>query len=229
MPLARPCHVFLHLALAVVFAAPTTGLTRGDPAALCHDAAARAAADTGVPLDVLLAIATVETGRNDRPWPWTVNFGGEGRWFDSAAEAAASVDEAVQQGATNIDLGCFQLNYRWHAEAFGSIDDMLDPARNAVYAAEYLSKHYAETGDWALAAAAYHSGTPEYARIYQDKFETTYARLSSEPLSDAPVADDILADAPRHNSFPLLVAGSQGQNGSLFSAASGGRPLIGAP
>jgi Transglycosylase SLT domain len=229
MPLARLRHVILALALAVAFAAPNPGLTRGDPAALCQDAAARAAADTGVPLDVLLTIATVETGRNDRPWPWTVNFGGEGRWFDSAAEAAASVDEALRTGATNIDLGCFQLNYRWHAEAFGSIDDMLDPARNAVYAAEYLSKHYAETGDWALAAAAYHSSSPENARIYQDKFETTYARLSSEPLSEAPVADYIPADAPRHNSFPLLVAGSQGLNGSLFSASSGGRPLIGAP
>ncbi len=50
-----------------------------------------AAEETGVPYDVLLAISKVETARDNRPWPWTVNFGGDGKWFDSAAEAEASV------------------------------------------------------------------------------------------------------------------------------------------
>jgi hypothetical protein len=190
---------------------------------LCRDAAAKAATETGVPYEVLIAIATVETGRDDQPWPWTVNFGGEGHWYDSAADAARSVDQALRDGATNIDLGCFQLNYRWHASAFSSVDDMLDPARNATYAAEYLSQHYANTGDWALAAAAYHSGTPEYARAYQTKFEATYDRLSTAPNPVAEVAYE------RRNGFPLLVAGTAGLNGSLFSSASGGRPLIGGP
>jgi Transglycosylase SLT domain len=227
MPFAQLRQLLIGLALAGSSLSPAPGLSRGDPAAFCRDAAVEASAATGVPLDVLLAVATVETGRNDQPWPWTVNFGGEGQWFDSASEAAASVDKALRDGATNIDLGCFQLNYRWHAEAFGSIDDMLDPERNATYAAEYLSQHYAKTGDWALAAAAYHSATPEYARIYQGKFEATYARLASGDLSDAP------RDAPtataRSNGFPLLVAGTGGLRGSLFSSVSGGRPLIGGP
>ena len=128
------------------------GYSLGDPAALCREAAAHAAAKTGVPYDVLIAIATVETGRNNQPWPWTVNFAGEGHWYDSATDAALSVQQALSTGATNIDIGCFQLNYRWHAKAFTSVEDMLDPARNAIYAAEFLSRHYASTGDWALAA-----------------------------------------------------------------------------
>ena len=152
-----------------------------DPAALCRGAAATAASETGVPYDVLIAIATVETGRNDQPWPWTVNFGGEGHWYETAADAAGAVDQAVREGATNVDLGCFQLNYRWHGSAFASIEDMLDPAQNATYAADFLSQHYAQTGDWALAAAAYHSGTPEYANAYRAKFEATYDRLASAP------------------------------------------------
>lgn len=203
--------------------APVPGHSLADPPALCRDAAAKAATETGVPYEVLIAIATVETGRDDQPWPWTVNFGGEGHWYDSAADAARSVDQALRDGATNIDLGCFQLNYRWHASAFSSVDDMLDPARNATYAAEYLSQHYANTGDWALAAAAYHSGTPEYARAYQTKFEATYDRLATAPNPVAEVAYE------RRNGFPLLVAGTAGLNGSLFSSASGGRPLIGGP
>lgn len=202
---------------------PMPGFSRGDPPALCLDAAAKAAADTGVPYDVLVAIATVETGRNDQPWPWTVNFGGEGRWYDTAADAADGVEQALGDGATNIDLGCFQLNYRWHASGFGSVEDMLDPARNANYAAEFLSQQYAKTGDWALAAAAYHSATPEYALAYQGKFEAAYQRLATDTRPVEARAEE------RQNGFPLLVAGATGLNGSLFASPSGRRPLIGGP
>lgn len=203
-----------------------TGLpAREDPSGLCLDAAAKAAARTGVPYDVLLAITTVETGRNNRPWPWTVNFGGEGKWFDTAAEAEASAVDAVGQGATNLDLGCFQLNYRWHGEAFASITDMLDPEENATYAAEFLARHFAQTGDWALAAASYHSATPEYAESYKAKFEAAFAGDTggSADLSVEPVA------SLRENRFPLLVAGTSGSRGSLVPVGSGRRPLIGAP
>ncbi|MDK2773614.1 transglycosylase SLT domain-containing protein [Tabrizicola sp.] len=215
------------LALAGALLTPMPALSRGDPPSLCRDAAADASAGTGVPFDVLLSVATVETGRNGQPWPWTVNFGGEGKWFGSAAEAAASVDKALNGGATNIDLGCFQLNYRWHGAAFGSVDDMLDPKQNAAYAAEFLAQQYAKTGDWALAAAAYHSATPEYARAYQAKFEATYARLASGDMPDARLGTP--TPAARSNGFPLLVAGAGGLKGSLFPSVAGGRPLIGVP
>jgi hypothetical protein len=198
---------------------PAALSAREDPAGLCLAAAARAADQTGVPYDVLLAISTVETGRNNRPWPWTVNFGGDGHWFDTAAEAEASVADAVNRGVTNVDLGCFQLNYRWHAEGFGSISDMLDPDRNALYAAEFLADHFAETGDWALAAAAYHSATPEHAETYQAKFEAVYASLSGAEVPS--VAE------PRVNRFPLLLGGNTGTGGSLVPQGPGGLRLIG--
>jgi len=200
-------------------------LAREDPAGLCLAAAADAAVRTGVPYDVLLAITRVETGRNNRPWPWTVNFGGEGKWFDTAAEAEASVAEAVEQGATNLDLGCFQLNYRWHSDKFDSIAAMLDPEENAIYAAQFLAGHFARTGDWALAAAAYHSVTPEHAERYKASFEAAYAgEIGSGPDAPAePVA------TPRTNRFPLLLAGVTGARGSLVPTGTGGSPLIGAP
>jgi hypothetical protein len=177
-----------------------------------------------VPYDVLLAITKVETGRDNRPWPWTVNFGGDGRWFDTAAEAEASAAEAVEQGATNLDLGCFQLNYRWHSEGFASIAAMLDPEENAIYAARFLAQHFARTGDWALAAAAYHSATPEYAERYKANFEAAYTGEAG--ATDAPGEP---AATPRSNRFPLLVAGATGSRGSLVPVGSGGSPLIGAP
>ncbi len=225
MPRGRTCPRLTPAAPLCLLLLTGAAPARENPAALCANAAAEAAAQTGVPYDVLLAIATVETGRNNEPWPWTVNFGGEGRWFDTAAEAEASVAEAIDQGATNLDLGCFQLNYHWHAKGFASLADMLDPRKNATYAAEFLAGHFAQTGDWALAAAAYHSATPEYAAAYQAKFEAVYAGAAE----DAGPAPRDPANAGRRNSFPLLVAGATGARGSLVPTGSGGIRLIGAP
>jgi len=225
MPRRRILMTPLTAALALLLTA-VLAQGRGDPSDLCLQAASDAAERTGVPFSVLHAVSMVETGRGGRPWPWTVNFGGDGRWFDSAGEAEAEAAAALRQGATNVDLGCFQLNYRWHAEGFASVSDMLDPAQNALYAAEYLSDHFAQTGDWALAAAAYHSATPEFATAYQARFEAAYAQLEA----GVPQADDSgPGPSERANRFPLLVAGSTGSGGSLVPASPGGVRLIGAP
>ncbi|MCX7286966.1 MAG: transglycosylase SLT domain-containing protein [Rhodobacterales bacterium] len=225
-PSVHPCAVLQKLIRgALALAAATTLAHSGDdPSALCLQAARAAADRTGVPYEVLLAVSLVETGRDRRPWPWTVNLGGEGHWLDSAPEAEALVAAALDQGATNIDIGCFQLNYRWHAEAFSSVADMLDPGQNASYAAEYLASHFATTGDWALAAAAYHSATPEHADRYRTQFETTFAGLTDGEL---PPGSEIAET--RVNTFPLLVVGAAGTRGSLVPATSGGRRLIGGP
>lgn len=193
---------------------------RGDPSALCIDAARTAARETGVPERVLLAVTLVETGRDARPWPWTVNVGGEGRWFDTASEAEAHARSMLDQGLTNVDLGCFQLNLRWHSKGFASLADMLDPATNATYAAGFLAENFARTGDWSAAAAAYHSQTPEHAERYRAKFETAYAALDSGDI--APEDPE-----PRENRFPLLLAGARGTNGSLVPATGAGLRLIG--
>ncbi len=221
MSLAPALRLLMLLTLLVV-GSPLAADT--DPSVLCAQAAKAASDRSGVPYEVLLVISVVETGRNQRPWPWTVNLGGDGHWLDSAAEAEALVSEALDRGLTNIDLGCFQLNYRWHASAFSSIADMLDPERNAQYAAEYIGQHYSRTGDWALAAAAYHSATPEYADRYRARYEATLAELgNSDPPEGPPNMED------RVNGFPLLLAGSRGRNGSLVPATPGGIRLIGGP
>lgn len=216
---------FTCLLAAAVAIIPASAVARDDQSDLCLQAASDASRRTGVPYEVLLAISIVETGRNGRPWPWTVNFGGDGKWFDSAAEAEGSVAEALGAGATNVDLGCFQLNYRWHGDGFASIGDMLDPALNSTYAAQYLAEHFAQTGDWALAAAAYHSATPEYSRAYRAKFEAVYAALAGQELAPSEPLDG----PERENRFPLLMAGAAGGRGSLVPANAGGIPLIGTP
>jgi len=195
------------------------------PAQLCRDAAARAAEVTGVPEQVLLAIALVETGRDDQPWPWTVSVAGTGYWLDSASAAATLVESALAQGITNIDIGCFQLNLRWHAGAFTSADDMIDPYRNAVYAATFLSDHHDRTGDWSSAAGAYHSATPDLADAYSARFDARLARLGTTPGDAAGSHPDRTPDQQNH--FPLLIAGTKGAGGSLVPTDRGGQRLIG--
>ncbi len=124
----------LALALALM---PLRGLAL-PPADACEWAAQQAAAEIGVPADILGALALTETGRRldgiVRPWAWSANAEGEGAWFDDPASAVAFAEDRVTRGRTNIDIGCFQLNYRWHGAHFPSVARMFDPLENARYA-----------------------------------------------------------------------------------------------
>ena len=195
-----------------------------DPAALCEAATRNAAEQTGVPVSVLQAIALAESAKPSdgaqRPWPWTVNFAGQGYWYASTDEAQLAVEERQSLGATNFDIGCFQLNHRWHGQAFPTIAAMFDPDRNALYAAQFLQQLHTETGSWPDAAAAYHSRTPEYAEPYRARFETLYDGIAQG--GPAPRTDPL-----RENRFPLLRAGAVGALGSLVPQQSGGISLIG--
>lgn len=153
---------------------------------VCDAAAHRAAQETGVPAEVLLTITRLETGRsqkNGAPWPWTVNHAGDGTWFPSEDDARSYVFSKVKRGVSNIDIGCFQINYRWHADGFRSLDDMFNPDLNALYAANFLDRLHREFGNWIEAAGAYHSRTPEFASKYKAKFREFKSRVDQlEPM-----------------------------------------------
>lgn len=211
---------------------------------ICDVVARQASSRTGVPLSVLMAIALTETGRKSggamRPWPWTVNMEGKGVWFDSAQEARDYAVRNFQRGARSFDVGCFQLNYKWHGKAFRSIEEMFDPSINASYAAKFLLDLFRETGSWEEAAGAYHSRTPEYANRYKKRFRAFRAKLEGrkDDRATSPMklpGDDLVDDvarqpADRVNRFPLLLlaADQAPRLGSLvpLSAGTGGSRLI---
>lgn len=180
--------IALILYLVIVAAADAIPASAG----VCDHAAKRAARTEGVPLDVLRAITRVETGRSRdgrlQPWPWAINVEGQGYWFASEVEAKAYVFDIFKAGRRSFDIGCFQINYRWHGKAFRSIDAMFDPHENARYAARFLKDLHAELGSWPAAAGAYHSRTPELAQAYRGRFQTVLAALdgSHYPQSTDP-------------------------------------------
>jgi hypothetical protein len=196
------------------------------------DAARQAARETGVPLRLLLALTLTETGRKGPegqlvPWPWALNKGGESLWLDSREQAQGRLEDELAQGTTNIDVGCFQLNHRWHGAAFESLDTMLDPATNALYAANLMLRLYQDSGDWSDAVAAYHSATPEYAERYLSRFRPIYAALNDVPDMPEPEATPGRPRGP--NRFPLLLAGQPRGAGSLVPLGQSAIPLIGGP
>lgn len=215
---------------------------------VCEQVTQVASQQSGVPIDVMRAISLTETGRTIagafRAWPWAVNMEGDDAWFNTRDEATAFALAAYDRGARSFDVGCFQINYKWHGAHFSSIEEMFDPLVNAHYAARLLADLYAETGDWSRAAGAYHSRTPEYATRYTERFERIYAGLTGtapppqQTPSDIPEIPDIVLAAygpavplavERVNRFPLLQPGGAGGLGSLVPIRnSGGTGLLAA-
>ncbi|MDT0681680.1 transglycosylase SLT domain-containing protein [Roseicyclus sp. F158] len=216
----------LFIALLIVVATSTFAVASHDP---CRQAARDAADRTGVPFDILLAVATVESGRtaNGRssPWPWTLNIEGTGHYLPSRAAAEAAFATALASGRTSTDAGCFQVNYRWHGSAFDRPADMLDPQANALYAARFLEDLHGEFGDWEAAIGAYHSRDPVRSTRYLAKIRDARSRATpGDPPAPAPARQ-----IARASSYPLLVAdGGKRSAGSLFSTAGRARPLFGA-
>lgn len=214
---------------------PASG--NADMSQICDRAAAQAAAATGVPISVLKAISLTETGRDRggtaRPWPWTVNMEGKGLWFDSREAALGYAYEHYKRGARSFDVGCFQINYKWHHEHFASIEEMFDPSANALYAANFLMSLFEASGDWETAAGAYHSRTPEHAERYKARFAAYRAGFIREDGLPLRIAAPIVpaADPPgpggagparlRVNSYPLLQAGGTTALGSLVPLGNG--------
>ncbi|WP_259805880.1 lytic transglycosylase domain-containing protein [Aliiroseovarius crassostreae] len=213
----------------------------GDDSYICDQIAAAASAQTGVPISVLKAISLTETGRKRgggmRPWPWTVNMEGKGVWFDTEDEAKSYVFKHFKRGARSFDVGCFQINYKWHHQNFSSLEEMFDPLANGLYAAKFLNDLFVEKGNWRDAAGAYHSRTPKYADKYKarfSKFRSRFAEQDKNPpvlaLADAgdPTVENTpipeLSLAPRVNNFPLLQTGTGTK--SLGSLVPAGRGMI---
>ncbi|MGY6410608.1 MAG: lytic transglycosylase domain-containing protein [Alkalilacustris sp.] len=225
----------MRLALIIWLALLPGERALADPSAICDRAAERASALTGVPLGVLQAIALTETGRRHqgafRPWPWTTHAVGEGRWFDSRAAAEAHVRALRADGRRSIDIGCFQINFRWHGEAFASPEAMFDPDANALYAARFLADLREELGSWDAAAGAYHSRTPELAARYTARFRQHLAVTQNAAPPAMQQGRRAGRGTPaRDRGGPLLQAAqplfgtSNPATASLGSLAGGGTP-----
>lgn len=152
--------------------------------ATCRTAAAKAERAHAIPDNLLQAITLVETGRwldkKTTAWPWTVNIAGKSHYFDSSNEALVFALARAQLGASSMDLGCFQINTKWHRKNFSTIEEMFDPDAGAAYAASFLKKLYREFGDWDVAVKNYHSRTESKGKRYAKKIDAALTAMADE-------------------------------------------------
>jgi Transglycosylase SLT domain len=215
------------LAAALLIAVPAAALAGasglpavGDnPWTMCAKATNRVERQEGIPRQLLRAISKAESGRLHKAkqivmaWPWTVMAEGRGRYLETKAEAVAEVEGLRARGVKNIDVGCMQVNLKYHPRAFASLEDAFDPLTNVRYAASFLTSLAAEQGSWAKAAAYYHSQNPERYRVYRSKVREIWATerekylLALEQLRAAHTAALTLASLIRVDApVPLAAA-----------------------
>lgn len=124
----------------------------------CEAAMQRASARHGVPLAILYAVGMTETGGAGYLKPYAMNAAGTSYIASSLPEALRKLDEYRARGITLVDLGCMQINYRWHGDKFANPTQMFEPERNVDYAARFLAELKQRHGNWTMAAARYNAG-----------------------------------------------------------------------
>jgi hypothetical protein len=205
-------------------------------AGVCVAAIRQAEKAHGIPTDLLLAIGLQEAGLSYKGsmtiWPWSLNVEGKGFRFDTREEAEDFLARELAAGTQSIDVGCLQVNLRWHPEAFPSPAAGFDAARNADYAARFLRGLYQETGDWLEAAGRYHSATAELKDSYLAGVEGHLAQLEDnsgaiDALAESAglaggvmLASGVNLDAPADRRMNPLRAPVR--TGGLVDAAGGG-------
>lgn len=199
------------LLLVLLLVAPSA---LAEPGRLCRAAIQSAEREAGIPAHLLMAIGRVESGRRDpetgafHPWPWVINAEGRGQFFPTKAAAIAEVQALQARGVRSIDVGCMQVNLRHHPNAFASLEEAFDPLANARYAARFLTELNGTRNDWARAAGAYHSQTPEFAEPYRARVTAAWAEEQGRP--HPPVALPAAAPAPPRPPLPALGGGGGG-------------------
>jgi len=160
----------------------------GDPAVsrLCSEHFPAASQRYGVPVDILRAVTLVESGRalgdgSRGPWPWALNFNRTRDDGSPESYMPPTREEALRllaRAPRSVDIGCAQINARWHAEHFPgeALAMMLEPYNNIQYAAWHLRGLYDRYGSWAEAVARYHSHTPHRMSEYAGRVARVLAQ-----------------------------------------------------
>jgi hypothetical protein len=163
------------VALALTLAAKPAELQQGQ---LCSGAIHAVERSFDLPAGLLMAVALTETGRRIgdvvTPWPWSINAAGEGTWLAHRRAAIERTRDLQESGVESIDVGCMQVNLKWHEAAFPSLEAAFDPRTNVAYAARHLTELRAASRDWLEAAGRYHSADPARAGAYLSRLRRNW-------------------------------------------------------
>ena len=122
----------------------------------CAQAIGEAAVRHGVPVELLHAIASVESGHD----PLILNIGGRVYRPATAAEATALLYRADGTPRRDATVGCMQIHTGAHLAAIGGRPEpLLSASFNVDYGTRLLRTLYDRSGSWRTAVRRYQGGT----------------------------------------------------------------------
>ena len=160
-----------------------------DKLKLCENTIESVELQTDIPKGLLLGIGKAEAIRkiNNKYiiWPWTINHAGKSLFFDTKKQMTNYVFKNLQKNDLNIDVGCMQINIKWHKNNFKKISDMFEIDPNISYAASFLKQLKNRHGSWDEAIKYYHSSDPKKNNPYLIKVKSFWKKAEDEKIIKA--------------------------------------------
>ena len=160
-----------------------------DKLKLCEKKIKNIELQTDIPKGLLLGIGKAEAIRklNNKYiiWPWTINHAGKSLFFDTKKQMTNYVFKNLQKNDLNIDVGCMQINIKWHKNNFKKISDMFEIDPNISYAASFLKQLKNRHGSWDEAIKHYPSSDPKKNNPYLIKVKSFWKKAEDEKIIKA--------------------------------------------
>lgn len=157
-----------------------------DKLKLCENTIESVELQTDIPKGLLLGIGKAEAIRkiNNKYiiWPWTINHAGKSLFFDNKEQMKNYVFKNLKRKDFNIDVGCMQINIKWHKNNFKKISDMFEVNPNISYAASFLKQLKNKHGSWDKAIKHYHSSDPKKNNPYLIKVKNFWKKAENTKI-----------------------------------------------
>ncbi len=152
----------------------------------CNFLAEKYGKEYNLPSKLLTSIALVESGikknnQDFRSWPWTLNVSGKSIYFDNKEEILSYLKINIKK-KKSIDVGCMQINTKYHLKNFKDLNHIVEPEENVKYAAIFLSNLYKKYKSWNEAIARYHSSLPNKKQKYLKKVYSYWNNVRQKKL-----------------------------------------------
>lgn len=210
--------------IALVAAAVMAPSSASAQTADCASLIAHTESTRNIPRGLLMAIAVTESALNGRPNPYAMNIAGRSYFANGYQDMANVISANWSRGVQSIDVGCMQVNLKYHGMKFPRMTDLLDPNTNVQYGASYLISLATQAGSWKDAVMSYHNKkNPSRRAWYGCKVWNNYLRIAAAPSGylNCGRAPGGSSTASRENTRPIMLAGYNGPStGSPLSPAS---------
>ena len=156
---------------------------------LCENTIESVEIQTEIPKGLLLGIGKAEAIRKIKNkfviWPWTINHAGKSMFFDTKKQMSNYIFKNLKRNDLNMDVGCMQINIKWHKNNFKKISDMFEVNPNISYAASFLQQLKNKHGSWDNAIKHYHSSDPKKNKPYLIKVKSFWKKIEDNKIIKA--------------------------------------------